>query len=696
MGMVLKYWRWAAAWIMLCSDLLAQPLVRTGEVMRTDTVQVDALTIACPDSLLHRPDRLLLFARQAITVPLSASALPHNCYQTLVVLDNAAQDTTARLLAYFKLNVNVVQCLRLSNRHAPVIWHNSLASWQQQSYQPLWYWPEQMRWLLVLEPGQRDTLVFQITHSDFPQLLLANARHYQQQSMERFIVISHWQAAQIGLFTILTLLSLWRYYQRRDLAYIYYAVYLVATSLLVWRQVQFRYLSLQWLSGPEWWINLWRYARMPIFIVLIMAYQSFFQAMVNDRHQWPFLSRLVRYGNYSLLGAALLDMLFLQRIYHFSIISQFLDIFLIVGITAWLLALAVLWRSGLTVAQSWVFAGTLCLVGGVLTAVVMRAWYPQEQLYRVNTPDDLALSIGVLAEVLCFAAALAYRHREVLRQRDAAQQAYLTQLEASALATQQYQEELNRQLQAEQAVLEKQYKTVQLQRLAVIEAEYRQAVAETQLMALRGHLQPHFVVNCINSMRNLVVKNQLVDAEQYLEKLSRMLRLVFEHTGRPAVSLREELDLLRLYLDLEKLRFRERFTVVENFPANPDLSGQMIPPLLLQPYAENAVKHAFPVANPANRLLIGTGYRADGVPICYLEDNGVGRAAAAAQPAAARSGHGLALCTERLRLYNERFQTNFSVEIIDLIKNDQPAGTRVEILLPNIPIPQYPNISMIC
>ncbi len=661
-----------------CPHLSAQPLMRTEDWRHADTLTGKALIVLSPGSLnTDQPDQLALFVRQQLQSGIQASpstAFQYRQYQALIVLENTTPDTTARLLFYFKRNVVSRQCLRLSDRHAPTVWRNGLESWRQQAYHPLWYWPEHMHWLVVLEPGQRDTFMFQAESAHIPQLLVANAAQWQEQKIDGFTIIAHWYAFQIGLFGMLALLSLWRYIRRRDPAYLYYAGYLLATALLMWRGIQHQYLPLQWLFGPEWLILLWQNARMPIYIAMIVAYQSFFQAIVNADGQRPFVGRFVRYSNYALVGGALLVLLLPGRDHYIKIFAEYLDVLLSACIATWLLLLAWLWRGGLNAPQRWVFAGTLCLVSSLLAAIAIRTWRPEERLHQTATLDDLALSLGVLTESLCFAAALAYRHRTVLRRRDAAQKAYLTQLEENAQAAQQYQKTLNRQLQQQRHDLEKQYETVQMQRLAAIEAEYRQAVAETQLLALRGHLQPHFVVNCINSVRNLVAKNQTADAEQYLQKLSRMLRLVFEHTGRPAVSLREELDLLRLYLDLEKLRFRDRFRVEERFEAAPELLDVLIPPLLLQPYAENAVKHAFPVANPANRLLIGTGYRADGAPICYIEDNGIGRAAAAAQPAAPSSGHGLALCETRLRLFNERFQTNLTVAIIDL-----NPGTRIEL-----------------
>src|SRR5262249_18784247 len=110
-----------------------------------------------------------------------------------------------------------------------------------------------------------------------------------------------------------------------------------------------------------------------------------------------------------------------------------------------------------------------------------------------------------------------------------------------------------------------------------------------RLQALQSQLEPHFLFNTLNAISTLVVDGRTADAARMITRLSDFLRLTLETTDTPEISLAEELEFARRYLDIEQVRFGSRLRVI--IDAQPDAMGGMVPALVLQPLIENAVKH---------------------------------------------------------------------------------------------------------
>jgi signal transduction histidine kinase len=188
------------------------------------------------------------------------------------------------------------------------------------------------------------------------------------------------------------------------------------------------------------------------------------------------------------------------------------------------------------------------------------------------------------------------------------------------------------------AILGAAYAWHQHDRSTRLEAQLSQA----ELQALRAQLQPHFLFNTLNSISVLLEEDPKA-ANQMLLHLSDLLRVMTQRTGSPEISLREELDLIRTYLEIEQTRFRDRLTVrFENDPAALDAR---IPSLLLQPLVENAVRHGVAPRSTPGLIHIST-HRNNGSVRILIRDNGPGIPA----DNSARPGHGVGLSNTRARL----------------------------------------------
>ena len=217
------------------------------------------------------------------------------------------------------------------------------------------------------------------------------------------------------------------------------------------------------------------------------------------------------------------------------------------------------------------------------------------------------------------------------------------------------------------------------------EAEFKRKVSEIEMTALRSQMNPHFIFNCLNSIKLYTIQNDSVAASEYLTKFSRLIRLVLENSRKEKVDLQSELESLRLYIEMEAMRFKEKlhYTINENI----DTSYIEIPPLLMQPYVENAIWHGLMHKERGGKIniVIERGDTADLLKI-IITDNGVGRAKAAelkSKSAVKRKSFGMKVTSERIALINQLFNTDTTVQITDLYQeNGDASGTQVTLQIP--------------
>ncbi len=146
-----------------------------------------------------------------------------------------------------------------------------------------------------------------------------------------------------------------------------------------------------------------------------------------------------------------------------------------------------------------------------------------------------------------------------------------------------------------------------------------------KMQALRAQMNPHFIFNCLSSINNFVLKNETEAASDYLTKFSRLIRTVLNNSKRSFIPLEDELEMVRLYLEMESLRFKGSFTYRIDRDEKIEPSTIFIPPLLIQPFVENAIWHGLlHKADPGGRLDISVKVEKN-ILICIIEDNGVGR-----------------------------------------------------------------------
>ncbi|MEO8759842.1 MAG: histidine kinase, partial [Bacteroidia bacterium] len=225
----------------------------------------------------------------------------------------------------------------------------------------------------------------------------------------------------------------------------------------------------------------------------------------------------------------------------------------------------------------------------------------------------------------------------------------------------------------------------QIKREQEKESKTQIEIAKNELKALRAQMNPHFLFNSLNSIQHYILNNNGDEAAFYLNRFAKLMRMILNNSEKSSITLNEEIEALKIYIDLERMRFSNLFEFEITVNKNLDADYEQIPPMLLQPYVENAILHGLMPKNAAGFLKIHFFIKDNFIHVS-IEDNGIGRKKAQELKNQSRKNHasmGMKITTDRLRLLSDVQQTSYSVNFTDLYDEKQnAAGTRVEIVWP--------------
>ncbi|MEZ5105805.1 MAG: histidine kinase [Draconibacterium sp.] len=222
-------------------------------------------------------------------------------------------------------------------------------------------------------------------------------------------------------------------------------------------------------------------------------------------------------------------------------------------------------------------------------------------------------------------------------------------------------------------------------RMKKIEDEKKQIeneIVKVELSALKAQMNPHFIFNSLNSIRAYVIANETKKASDYITKFSKLIRLMLHYSSKENIKLKEEIEALQLYVQLEELRFREGFGFKVTVDDELDTEDVLLPPLILQPYIENAIRHGLaPKEGEKNIYLTIT--KRDAIIEFRIKDNGVGRQFHQRNIANRMEHKSIAmeLTQRRIHLTEKLYSSEENIIVNDLMENGIPAGTEVIIRL---------------
>ena len=474
----------------------------------------------------------------------------------------------------------------------------------------------------------------------------------------------------------MSLFTVGQYLLNRDAPFGWYAFYLIATALWLWQSTLVGFNDTQQPSDPP---AFFIYMKLLVY-GMIVSYIRFLSYLLEVPQQHPRLDRWTRYFVRFVVVSALVILaeLFIWRsIYVYTAVNVINYLSLVFLMVSLLRVRHPLKRYALV--------GLALLLSGGITAVLLNALGPK-------TPDQLGqmplfyIVINLLLEILCFSLALGRRFQINKEEKIQAQEQLIQQLEENGRLQQSHTLDLQQQLaQRETDVLTKAHQ-LEEQRVSQLRSDFERRVAEAEMAGLRSQMNPHFIFNCLNSIKLYATENDSEKASEYLTKFSRLIRMVLENSRSERVTLQNELAMLQLYADMEIMRFKQKLSFFVEIEPGIDANFVEIPPLLVQPYVENAIWHGLMHKSEGGSVRVRASQPQDDLLQLTIIDDGVGRARAAelrSKSASHRKSFGLKMTSERIALVNQLYQTRTQVEIQDLIDADgHPAGTEVILQIP--------------
>jgi tetratricopeptide (TPR) repeat protein len=216
-------------------------------------------------------------------------------------------------------------------------------------------------------------------------------------------------------------------------------------------------------------------------------------------------------------------------------------------------------------------------------------------------------------------------------------------------------------------------------------SEMNQRISEITQANLRQQMNPHFIFNTLNSIQYYMYQHDKLATNNYLTKFSNLMRKVLENSQHTSVTLQDELNALKLYLELECIRFKDKFDFEINVDEEIDPIIYKVPTMLIQPYVENSICHGLMPREGKGTVRIDIKLNHSHL-LCIIEDNGIGREAAHERKVKKENNHnslGTQITASRLDLVNALYGTSMKTTYTDLKnENGDPTGTRVEINIP--------------
>lgn len=218
------------------------------------------------------------------------------------------------------------------------------------------------------------------------------------------------------------------------------------------------------------------------------------------------------------------------------------------------------------------------------------------------------------------------------------------------------------------------------------EAEFERKMSDAALNSLRSQMNPHFIFNCLNSIKLYAIENNSEAASAYLGKFSGLMRLVLENSKSELITLQKEIDTLRLYMEMETMRFKHKLYFEINVADDVDKDYIELPPMLIQPYAENAIWHGLMPKEEGGKVIIEFSNFDNNHLQVVVTDSGIGRKKSEALKSLSAAGHksfGMSITSQRIELINQMYNTEMAVTVTDNYdEEDIATGTTVSLIIP--------------
>jgi sensor histidine kinase YesM len=478
--------------------------------------------------------------------------------------------------------------------------------------------------------------------------------------------------------SVLFYLSLYHFLlfvKSREKFYLFYSVYAFINAINLIKRMKGVFVEAIYLEFPDFFLHL----NFPIQFASYLIFSFFLIEILNFRKHFPKFTTFFSY--YALITSSIFGILVAGRYlwdgydwmrdYYMHVFMPCTFIFLIYGIYLTI-------KTGEKV-RYYILMGFLIL--GISSFIL--AFLVMGKDVSIADKFFYIYYLAVLAENFLYTYALAIKQREVYKEKFEMQHLLVEKLQENDELRAKLNENLKSELKRKESQISVLEADAEEQRLAKLRADYEKQITLLHLQSLRSQMNPHFIFNALNSIKVFLIESDRENAVLYLNRFAKLIRMVLESSREFKISLGEELDIAKLYLSLESIRFEDGIGFKIEVARDIILRDTKVPPLVFQPFLENAVWHGLMGKKGPKSILIRV-YREEDEVVVSIRDNGIGRAASLQQKgdlSTQKQSIGISLSGDRLKFFNQSEKFNYRFEILDHDGSAEVSGTEVVFFL---------------
>lgn len=479
----------------------------------------------------------------------------------------------------------------------------------------------------------------------------------------------------VGLMLLFMLLI---YVQNRDKVYLYYSLYMMGIMLYLSSTIQSNiYVNYIFKEFPVMGL----YLNFPIQLLFYIAYNKFVDTFLDLKKNDHWLHRKIFQMNLTFVGILIATVVYQLLTADALTVGKVWTGISGLMIVAYVFLLHRLITFIKTPYARFLIVGMIIFMAAAVTCMVLVNFI---QPSMVISPYNI-LEIGFFLEILCFSMGLGYKMWQTNKERQRIQEAYIGELKRNEAIIQEANLQLEQKVRERTGEIIRKNQEIEDERKKQMASDYERRLAIAEMSALRAQMNPHFMFNTMNTLEAFILEKQEKEASQFLNKFSKLLRLVLENSRQLLVSVEKDMEALDLYIQLEQIRYDNRFNYSIKIDPRLIAEAYSIPPLIIQPFVENAIVHGLFNKSGQGNLEIELQMLEDKI-YCRVADDGIGRELAQEIRKKNKPHHqslGLKVTSERVEILNQIHQVNVGIRTVDLVDSEgHPAGTKVEIYLP--------------
>ncbi|WP_397445175.1 histidine kinase [Polaribacter sp. R77954] len=473
----------------------------------------------------------------------------------------------------------------------------------------------------------------------------------------------------IGFLIVIFLQNIFFYSSYKDKAYMWYAIY-VFLILLDQTIINISIFSFDVLGKSLYYIPIhpaleWLYNS--AYLIFVIEFGGLFLFEEKTARK---MKQIVKYLAYILVLLFVLDFLFQG---YFLVRRGFLFLLVPALIILSVIIYFYLFKMK-TPVKYYIIIGSLAFSIFSILGLTNSIFFGKEKF-----ESWWLFYIGVFIENIFFSLGLVVKQGLILKERNESQEKLIIQYKENERLKSSINERLEKEVSLKTEENISLIKEAEKEKIKQLELAFEKEIAELKVSSLKSQMNPHFIFNSLNSIKINIIKNNKENAVYYLNKFSKLIRKILTISREKEVSLQDEIDTLELYVSIENLRFKNEIEFVTNIDKSINLETIKIPPLILQPFVENAIWHGLSPKEGEKKLQLSITKTDSNYIQIAIEDNGIGRKKAQefkAQKMLKRESIGLKLTQERLAIFSNHLKQKHQIIFEDLV-----SGTRVIVKL---------------